>query len=127
MKMLHEINQTESKNCEFEFGQPILCILDEGKGSNMIKQQFIGFYLNENQDYQNKLHRLDHWEKMEGSRNDLCWTNPKLSDIQIVKEEQILPENVNGSWYLSGKNQWFQQQNVEKIPSFFRNIYNEIR
>ena len=74
----------------------------------MIKQWFIGFYLNENQDYQNKLHRLDHWERMEGSRNDLCWTNPKLSDIQIVKEEQILPENVNGSWYLSGKNRLFR-------------------
>ena len=38
MKMLHEINKTESKNCEFEFDQPIVCIWDEGKGSNMIKQ-----------------------------------------------------------------------------------------
>ena len=74
----------------------------------MIKQWFIGFYLDENQDSQNKLYCIDHWERMEGSKNYLCWTMPKLSDIQIVKEEQILTENVNGSWYLSGKNQWFQ-------------------
>ena len=94
--------------CSFEFDQHIVCIWDEGTGSNMIKQWFIGFYLDENQDSQNKLYCIDHWERMEGSKNYLCWTMPKLSDIQIVKEDQILPENVNGSWYLSGKNQWFQ-------------------
>ena len=74
MKMLHEINQTESKNCSFEFDQPIVCIWDEGTGSNMIKQWFIGFYLDENQDSQNKLYCIDHWERMEGSRNYLFWT-----------------------------------------------------
>ena len=47
----------------------------------------IGFYLDENQDSQNKLYRNDHWKRMEGSSNHLCWTTPKLSDIQIVKEE----------------------------------------
>ena len=78
--MLNDINQTESKNCEFEFGQPILCILDEGKGSNMIKQWFIVFYLDENQDSQNKLYRIDHWERMEGSKK-----LPKLDHAKIIR------------------------------------------
>ena len=93
----------------------------------IIKQWYVGFFLDDIEDSENKLHRVDHLERKEGSVNNKCWIKPKCSDIQIVKEEQILPVNVCGSWDFLESVQLFQLENVEEVVSVFRSISKEIK
>ena len=67
--------------------------------------------------------RVEHLQQKEGDPTMSMWINPKNDDIQITKDCQVLPCDVDGYWDFSNpQGSTFIVNNVSNIEVAFNNI-----